>query len=275
MARASCSVVVDSLEELLSTQGLSGVIVTEPASQRARIVQQCLSAGKDVWLEPPLSDDLRQVRRLQSLARERRVALQVLQTQRYDRDYRTALFALQSGRLGPLRSVRLVVAEWTTFAGDQGAEVCPLVDPVEQFAPHGFDQLLGLVEGEPHWIWARRCTGEDGFLAVIGFTSGTTAQIEVRRRARATMHTGWVLEGELASYQQGRIISVAQDGELLEEQILPPDSVDDPFFSSLQKESRSSEGEAHRAWLTVGLMLAVQRSSLRGGTIRWDEVVGG
>jgi predicted dehydrogenase len=275
VAKVSCPVVVESLDDLLATTGLSGVIVTEPARQRANIVQRCISAGKEVWLEPPLSDDLRQVRRLQSLARERRVPLHVLQTQRYDHDYRAALAAVESGRLGPLRSIRLVAAEWTTFAGDQGAAACPLVDPVEQFGPHGFDQLLGLTEGDPHWIWARRCTGEDGFLAVIGFSNGVTAQLEVRRRARATLHTGWVLEGELASFQNGRLITVATDGELIDEPIGPAIPDLDPFFAALTNGSSLVAAEERRAWLTVGLMMAVQKSSLRNAAIRWDEVVGG
>ncbi len=275
VARISCPVVVDSLDDLLATSGLSGVIVTEPPRQRATIVQHCLLAGKEVWLEPPLSDDLRQVRRLQTLARERRVALHVLQTQRYDQKYRTACAAVRSGRLGSLLSLRLVSAEWTTFVGDLGAAACPLVDPVEQFGPHGFDQLLGLIDSDPHWVWARRCSGEDGFLAVIGFTNGVTAQVEVRRRARATCHTGWVLEGAAASYQDGRIISVASDGELIDEPVIIEPPHDDPFIASLTNGVGPGDVEDRRAWLTVGLMLAVQKSSHRNAAIRWDEVVGG
>lgn len=274
LARVSCPVVVETLDELLATNGLTGVIVTEPARHRAAIVQRCLAAGKEVWLEPPLSDDLRQVRRLHTLARERRVPLHVLQPHRYDRDYRAALAAVQSGRLGPLRSIRLLIAEWTTFAGDQGAAACPLIDPVEQFGPHGFDQLLGLIDGDPHGIWARRFTGEDGFLAVIGFASGVTAQIEVRRRARATLNTGWILEGELASFQNGRLITVADDGELIDEPIAVPPQEPDPFFAALLNGAPAPQ-EEHRAWLTVGLMLAIQRSSARNVAVRWDEVVGG
>lgn len=275
LARVSCQVVVDALEQLLQTSGLTDVIVTEPVRTRTPLVERCLQARKNVWLEPPLSGDLRQVRRLQTLARDCRVSLQLLQTQRFERQYRLALQALQSQRLGQLRSIRYVAAEWTSFVGDQGAAACPLVDPVEQFGPHGFDQLLGFVDADPHWVWARRCSGEDGFLAVIGFANGVTAQIEIRRRARATCHTGWVLEGEDASYQQGRLISVSGEGELLDEAVVCPPLADDPFLICLAQSSPSSEREQHRAWLAVGLMLAVQRACLKNTTVRWDEVVGG
>lgn len=275
VARVSLPGVVDTLGELLAVPGMSGVIITEPVRQRASLVDRCLTAGKDVWVEPPLADDLRQVRRLQSIARQHHVHLHVLQPERFERDYRSALMAVESGRLGNLRSIRLTSAEWTTFAGDQGAAVCPLVDPIEQFGPHGFDQLLGFVQGDPHWIWSRRFTGEDGFLAVIGFTSGTTVQIEIRRRSRATLNTGWVLDGELASYQQGRMISVVADGELIDEPVEFSPSQDDPFLASLMASKSARDAEERRNWLTVGLMLGVQKSSLRNTTIRWDEVVGG
>jgi len=275
MARVSLPGVVDTLGELLAYPGLSGVIITEPVRQRASLVDRCLMAGKEVWIEPPLADDLRQVRRLQSLARQQRVRLHVLQPERFERDYQSALSAVDSGRLGNLRSVRLTSAEWTTFAGDQGAVVCPLVDPIEQFGHHGFDQLLGFLKGDPHWIWSRRFTEEDGFLAVMGFTSGTTVQIEIRRRSRATLNTGWVLDGELASYQQGRLISVAADGELIDEPLNISPCQDDPFLASLLASQSNSEAEERRNWLTVALMLGVQKSSLRSTMIRWDEVVGG
>lgn len=274
-ARVSLPGVVDSLPDLLAIPGLTGVLITEPARHRSSIIDACLTAGKEVWVEPPLAMDLRQVRRLQSVAKQRRVPLHVLQPERFERDYRAALTAAESGRLGNLRAIRLTSAEWTTFAGDQGAAVCPLVDPIEQFAPHGFDQLLGFVQGDPHWIWSRRFTGEDGFLAVMGFTSGTTVQIEIRRRSRATLNTGWVLDGELASYQQGRIISVAGDGELLDEPVTVPPCLEDPFVASLLATPSAGEAEQRRNWLTVGLMLGVQKASLRNTTVRWDEVVGG
>ncbi len=274
-ASISCPQVCESLEELLAAPQLSGVVITEPARQRLAIVQRCLEARKDVWVEPPLSHDLRQVRRLQTLARERHTSLRVIQTRRYEPAYRQALTAVESGRLGTLRSIRFLSADWTTYVGDQGAASCPLSDPVEQFGAHGFDQLLGLVNSDPHWIWARRCTGEDGFLAVIGFASGITAQVEVRRRARATCHTGWVLEGESASYQQGRLISVAGDGELIDEPVPLVPQEEDPLAAALSSASINREQEERRAWLTVGLILAVQKSSLRNTTIRWDEVVGG
>lgn len=275
MARVSLPGVVDSLAELLAMPHLSGVIITEPPRQRVALVDQCLSAGKDVWVEPPIAHDLRQVRRLQSLARQHHANLFVLQPERFEADFQSALAAVESGKLGALRSIRLTSAEWTTFAGDSGAAVCPLVDPIEQFGPHGFDQLLGLVQGDPHWIWSRRFTGEDGFLAVMGFTSGTTVQIEIRRRSRATLNTGWVLDGETASYQQGRIISVATDGELIDESVTVSPGLDDPFLASLMAHKSVSEAEQRRNWLTVALMLGVQKSSLRNTTVRWDEVVGG
>lgn len=275
MARISFPAVVDSLDELLATEKLEGVIITEPPQQRAVLIERCLSAGLPVWVEAPLSEDLRQVRRLQTIARERRVPLRVLQPRRFDRMYRTAIAALESGRLGPLRSIRLVTAEWTSFLGDDGASACPLIDPVAQFGPHGLDQLLGMISAEPHWIWARRCSGEDGFLAVIGFSNQVTAQIEVRRRARATMHTGWVLEGELASFQQGRLISVARDGELIDEPVNLSPLAEDPLVLSMSPETSHAEQDEKRAWLTVALMLGICKSSARNTAVRWDEVVGG
>lgn len=274
-ARVSFPTVYDNLDDLLAAPGLDGVLLTDPPQQRGLLVEKCLNAGREVWVEPPLSDDLRQARRLQSLARERKTPLHVVQTRRFDRDYRQALAALASGRLGTLRSIRLVSAEWTTFLGDQGTAVCPLVDPVAQFGPHGFDQLIGMIDADPHWIWARRCSGEDGFLAVIGFTNEVTVQIEVRRRARATCHTGWVIEGEGASYQQGRLITVASDGELIDEPVAVPTPIDDPLMMSLWGEGSDRTVDERRAWLTVALIQGVRKSCGRNAAIRWDEVVGG
>ena len=102
-----------------------------------------------------------------------------------------------------------------------------------------------------------------------------TAQLEIRRRARARCNSGWILEGETASYHQGRLISVADDGELIDETIGVNRCDDDPFIAALTSTLVSTPAEHHRAWLTVGLIKAVQMSSLRNAAVRWDEVVGG
>jgi predicted dehydrogenase len=268
--------VVDTVDALLATPQLEGVVLACPPEERGDLVERCLRAGLHVCLEPPIAENVLQARRLLSLADRCRRTLVLSPWQRWDPQFDAALTAVASGRLGSVRAVRLTIAEWSPWAGPNvpPGEVVP--PPEEQFGPQGFDQLLTLAPVEPTSIWARRLSDEDGFLAVIDFADGAFAQIDFRRRTRTGDCSGWVLEGTQGSYRKGRIITVTPDGELVDEPVPAAVPVHDRDVLSWFDGARIGLAEpvSRRIWQAVALVRAVTWACWREGPVRWDEVVG-
>ncbi|HUQ69411.1 MAG TPA: Gfo/Idh/MocA family oxidoreductase [Planctomycetaceae bacterium] len=272
-ARQSRWTVVDSIEALLAVKPLDGVLIACPPEQRDDLVPRCLQAGLHVCVEPPLAANVPQARRWLSLAERSQKTLQLAPWRRWDPQFATANSAVATGRLGILSAARLTVAEWTPLAGDALPDTNSHESAEAQFGPHGFDQLLQLMTADPTSIWARRLPDEDGFLAVIDFADGSFAEIDFRRRTRTGQSTGWVLEGNLGSYRQERIVTVSPDGELIDEPVPGrPESAQDELRSWFA--TATDTAEHRRAWQGVGLIRAVTLACDRGGPVRWDEVVG-
>lgn len=274
-ARAAQLPVVNTVEELLATPQLDGVLLACPPEERGHLVERCLLAGLHVCLEPPIAENVLQARRLLALADRCHKTLVLTPWQRWDPQFDLAATAVASGRLGNIRAARLTIAEWSRWAGTSPPPMEPHIPPEAQFGPQGFDQLLTLVVAEPTAIWARRLSDEDGFLAVIDFADGAFAQIDFRRQTRTGYCSGWVLEGTQGSYRNGKIITVTPDGELVDEPVAPPTSSGESSHAWFDgARSGLFEPAARRVWQAVALVRAVAWSGEREEPVRWDEVVG-
>lgn len=178
--------------------------------------------------------------------------------------------AIQSNRLGQLISV-----EYTSCVKQLSGEPCDADDFLHwQFEL--CDQLLSLVDSRPTSVFANvrfdtQETQERCFVAFVEFENGCTAQLKVDFRSRLTFRTGWMLEGTVGSYRNGRLYTETDDGEITDEPILRPAYGEDPFLQALvsawQGESTSlpSLGDAAS---TINLMTAINRSSRSGQAVR-------
>jgi predicted dehydrogenase len=275
-ARKSPWPVMETVEALLAVKPLDAVLVAGPPTERDAIIPRALQAGLHVWVEPPLAADVTQARQWLSLAERCRRGLAQVPWARWDPEFNSVLAANASGRLGTVHTLRLAIAEWTPLASPDKPMSAATELPEQQFGPHGFDQLLQLVPANPTKVWARRWPPEDGFLAVIEFANGVTAQIDFRRRSRTGQSTGWMLEGTAGSYRGGRVFTVSSDGELIDEPVphqLAP-SVDEWRVATDPQSAPRREAEQRRAWQTVALIRAVTVACERGTPVYWDELVG-
>src|SRR5581483_2272908 len=186
----------DSFSALLHLPGVGGVALMCDARDRADLVEQCLTAGKHVFTEPPIATSRDEAARLYDLAGERGLCCWSGSPRRWDNDVLAARRAIQSGRLGELRAIRFTSAEWAPWAnlsdhrGDEQRTTWDVLAPVI------LDQLAELTTAHVVDTFVQPFQNEDGFLALITLKGGTVVQLDLRRRSLVGLQTGWMLEGD-------------------------------------------------------------------------------
>jgi len=119
----------------------SAVVAVESAVRdHAKHAKLALQAGKHIHLEKPPADTLKDFRHLATLAREKKLLLQVGYMWRYNPGLTTALEAARQGWLGDIYLVRATMntildgkrrPEWAEFKGGAMFELgCHLIDPI-------------------------------------------------------------------------------------------------------------------------------------------------
>jgi predicted dehydrogenase len=190
-------------------------------------------------------------------------SLGVFHVRRADRDFHSAMAAVESGRLGTLSAVRFIFCEYGLPAGIDGV-VPTWTETLQQTGPFLFDQLAALVNASPHSVEAWSQPQTAGFQARLAYPAGLSAWIDVQRASLNGLQTGWVLEGTAGSYRRGRLATLAADGEVLEEDIVPPDNTDHDVFADLRwlAESRQAAQESlDRAMQGLIILDAIHRSA--------------
>jgi predicted dehydrogenase len=257
--------------ELIADPRITGVILALSPQLCAGMIRAALSAGKRTLLEGAC---LPETRRFGDLAAgiPPDGSLAVFHVQRADRDFHLACSAIASRRLGQLRAIRWVFCEYGLPAGIDREAVPPSwIETLDQTGPSLFDQLSFLTGCAPLTIEAWPLPETSGFQARLEYPSGLSAWIDVQRAALCGLQTGWVLEGSSGSYHRGRIRTLADDGEVLEEDVSTPDTAEDDVFSDLSRlaSSRQAAQESlERAVQACTVMEAIRRSAGGRPTVR-------
>src|SRR5262249_41246116 len=92
---------------LLDDRTVDAVVVSTPDHWHALMTMLACAAGKDVYVEKPLTLFVREGRWMVDLARRHRRVVQVGTQQRSGPHYQRARDLIQGGHLGPVRSVRM------------------------------------------------------------------------------------------------------------------------------------------------------------------------
>lgn len=245
---------VNDWQQLLADPQITGVILAVAPESKPELIRAALDKGKRVLVEGsagPIQPS--------SLSG----SLGVFHVRRPDRDFHAALTAMMSGRLGTLAAVRYVFCEYGLLAGED--RVPPTwMGTLQQTGPFLFDQLATLVTASPLRVesWAQPETS--GFQARLEYEGNLFAWIDVQRSSLCGLQTGWVLEGSAGSYRSGKIVTLAADGELLEEDLVPPENGDHDVFADLRRlaESRqAAQDSLDRAMQSLTTLEAIQRSA--------------
>jgi predicted dehydrogenase len=159
--------------ELLGNPGIDAVIVSVPDHQHALVAVQAVLAGKDVYVQKPLTYSVNEAIALRTAVRSRNRILQTGSQQRSEKPwntFRVASEAVRNGRIGKLKTIRIGI----------GIDKPSGVKPIPQTSPSTFDYEKWLgpapeqpfmelrthpqnnIDGRPGWI-----TTEDFGLGMI------------------------------------------------------------------------------------------------------------
>ncbi len=264
------------------------VLIATPPDTHAQLAIEALEAGKHVIVEKPLCLTLLEADTVLEAARCSGRMLSVVQNRRWDDDFQVALTTLQSGALGRLQAVKLII--WGYGFAEEARWQDQSVWRTQQrrgggvlfeFGAHYFDQLLQLVPERVDSVFAQttvvsshtadsceRVAAEDAFLAIVKFTTGVTAQIEFNVRSLVSLHTGWTLTGSQGGYQNFRRYSMTEEGEIFHTlaESIPTDW--DQYYSGIINHLRGVAAAppviADEARRVVALIEAARRSAKSG-----------
>ena len=92
--------VAASVDELLARADVEAVLITTPPNTHAELVEATAAAGKHVFCEKPLAQNVGDATRAANACERAGVVLQVGYNRRFDENFRAAREAVQAGRIG-------------------------------------------------------------------------------------------------------------------------------------------------------------------------------
>ena len=172
--------VYEDFDDLLSDPSIDAVVVATPASHHREAVLAALAAGKHVFVEKPLANDLEDAIAIDLAARASDRVVQVGFCERFNPQYLEAKRAVPSlGRVGSVQSSRVA----PLALGDLSWPLGPL-----DTAVHNFDLIL--------WLTGARPASVRAFGARIAPSTrrdtAITSVIRFEGGAVAVDHVAWV-----------------------------------------------------------------------------------
>ena len=234
------------------------------------VAKAALQSGQHVVIDRPWSVSSEALRSLNELALTSGRTVTVASPGRWSANFRSAMSALQTGRLGNLHSVRLSSCEKRV-----PGETSPM-GVLREFGYRWIDQLLALVESIPVRVYAKMLNDGQpeqdlGFLAVIDFANGCTAQIEIDTRSRLGFRTGWMIEGSTGSFRNDRLYTETDDGEIVDEPLTHSNSSTNSFINewiATWNGSPTTVPTLADAATVVQVIEALERSSRSGDAVQ-------
>ncbi|MFG0318940.1 MAG: Gfo/Idh/MocA family protein [Planctomycetota bacterium JB042] len=111
--------------DLVAMDGLDAVVVSTPDHAHFPIAKAALEAGKDVYVEKPLTHTVSQARELRTLANARRAVTQMGTQIHAGANYRRVVEAIRAGAVGPVREVHVFCSKsWS--GGERPTETPPV-----------------------------------------------------------------------------------------------------------------------------------------------------
>jgi predicted dehydrogenase len=99
----------EKYQDLISREDIDAVVIAVPDHSHAMIAIAALKAGKDVYLEKPLTFTIKEGQELRRIVRENNRILGVGSQQRSDPNFQHAVKMVQSGALGNIQKVHAYV----------------------------------------------------------------------------------------------------------------------------------------------------------------------
>jgi predicted dehydrogenase len=198
--------ILRSVEDLLAISDIRLAVIATPNDTHHRIARQCLTAGRDVVVDKPLTPTLEEALDLVKFAKERQRILSVYHNRRYDGDFQALLQLVESGSLQ--RIVRLE-SNYDRFRPHLKANAwrersTPGSGVFLDLAPHLIDHALTLF-GRPQAVAADLRTErehaivDDSFDLTLHYPAGLRAVLRATMLA-AVARPRFVLHGANGTY---------------------------------------------------------------------------
>jgi predicted dehydrogenase len=258
----------DQRDSLLSPTVADAVFLIDRVSQE--LAEIVLRGGQHLVIDQPWSVSSEVLRSLGELAVASNRTATVASPGRWSPNFVSTITALRTGRLGNLHSVRLSSCEKRVPGEKSDSGV------LREFGYRWIDQLLVIVDSTPESVYAKRLSDggpseEYGFLAVIGFTNGCTAQMEIDTRSRLGFRTGWMIEGASGSFRNDRLYTETDDGEIVDESLTHTNYSTDAFVRELTATWRGEVTTLPMladAAIVVQVIEALEHSASHGEVVR-------
>ena len=196
--------------EAIDEPGVEAVVIVTPTSTHAGLIDAALRAGKAVWTEKPIAQDLAETARIVDLWRETGLPVQVGFMRRFDPGYERAKRLIDQGELGRIEQFHAVgrdtyppPVEFLRTAGGSFLDMTVHDLDLARF-------LVGEVEEIHAWaavLFDERFAEADDFdtsVAMLRFRNGALGVIETSR------HSAWGYD--IRTEVAGALAKVVVDG---------------------------------------------------------------
>jgi predicted dehydrogenase len=240
---------VDDYEQILGDGDIDAVVLATPHTQHEAQALAAIAAGKHVFVEKPLTLDLKSARAVADAAAKAERVLAVGLTRRFHPSIGELRRRLHDGRLG---SIMAMVAQHTTSTGQFIAadnwRAAPEEAPGGAFTAVGIHALDHMIEfagrvRDVHCVTARNYPGpsDDTTTAMLRFESGATGLIfcsvatatNFAFTAYGTKGLAEITRADLSRFRFAPTATVAPTGQVP----APPDEIlESPGFDMLRAE---------------------------------------
>lgn len=132
----------EKYQDIIAREDIDAVVIATPDHTHAMIAIAACKAGKDVYLEKPMTFTIKEGQELRRVVRENNIVLAIGSQQRSDPDFQHAVNMVQTGMLGTISQVNAYV----------GAPPKPYDLPVEEIPEDlNWDLWLGPLPGDIHY----------------------------------------------------------------------------------------------------------------------------
>jgi UDP-2-acetamido-3-amino-2,3-dideoxy-glucuronate N-acetyltransferase len=181
-----------SFEKLLCDSSIEGVAIAAPAAQHYQLAKECMLAGKDVYVEKPLSLLVSQGEELVRIAEDRKRILMVGHILQYHPAILKLKELLGSGELGRIQYIYSSRLNWGKLRTEENI--------LWSFAPHDISAILYLLDEMP-----ARVTATGGSYINPKIYDTTTAACEFESGVKAHIFVSW-----LHPFKEQRLVIVGE-----------------------------------------------------------------
>ncbi len=141
--------VTDSFTDVINRSDINGLVIATPSSSHYKLAKQSLLAGKNVYVEKPLAQNLCEAEELHSIAEQRDLILMVGHLLMYHPAVNKLKSLISSGELGEIRYIN---SDRRNFNRNQRRDSNVMWD----LAPHDLSVMSYLLSAEPEEILSVR-----------------------------------------------------------------------------------------------------------------------